>query len=568
MAKIIHVCARNGMLPSVAERLRSICKRLEPDNIIPPAPRIAVSGNVAYGVMNPPASMLHKGGSVALGQFFEDEYVSLEEPGTQPDGCFALFRDGEDQLEIVMDPAGSRTIWYYVDDTVFVSSTSQRAIVTLLGSFEFDERVIPWVLSTGTLGPALSWDRRIRPVPPDSSVVLDKRTWTVSKRSNPVEFVPRKRPRSEHRRSLQESLEAVFGSLGIDLSKWALALSGGLDSRAILYLFRDSGQDLGKLRTVTWGRLESARVCKGNDACIARQVADAVGVSNTYYWFSDRPAQEIVDRFVALGEGRTDHVYGYVDGFATWKALFEDEVQGIIRGDQGLGTRRIELPLNSEVRHRGRCPLYLDFRDLRHLLGDYGMVASQELPQHLLRGGSETLATWRDRLHHLFVIPVILSALSDLKLAYLEVVNPLLSRRVLQCARELPDRLRTEKALFREVVASMSPRFGLADDRAIVRPGTLLGEKGMLSLLSEEVGSQGAKSLFPAEFLQSLSKNMERELTTPRHPLLLKLENAVLGRAVGPRRLSFRVMLICRMKRLLCDDAGALGAWNPDDCHR
>lgn len=452
MAKIIHVCARNGIPSSVAERLRSICKRLEPDNVVPPAPRIAVSGNVAYGVMNPPASMLHKSGSVALGQFFGDEHVHWEEPGTRPDGCYALFRDGEDQLEIVTDPAGSRTIWYYVDDTVFVSSTSQRAIVTFLGSFEFDERVIPWMSSTGTLGPSLSWDPRLRPVPPDSSVVLDKRTWTVAKRSNPVEFVPRRRPRSEHRRSLEESLEAVFGSLGIDLSKWALALSGGLDSRAILYLLRDSGQDLDSLRTVTWGRLESAARVKGNDACVARQVADAVGVSNTYYCFPDRPAQEIVDRFVRLGEGRTDHVYGYVDGFATWKALFEDGVQGIIRGDQCLGTRRIELPLSSEVRHRGSCPLCSDFRDLRNLLGNSGIVASQELPQHLLRNSSETLAMWRDRLYHLFIVPVILSALSDLKLTYLEVVNPLLSRRILQCARELPDRLRSQKALFREVV--------------------------------------------------------------------------------------------------------------------
>lgn len=100
-----------------------------------------------------------------------------------------------------------------------------------------------------------------------------------------------------------------------------------------------------------------------------------------------------------------------------------------------------------------------------------------------------------------------------------------------------------------------------------MRPEALLGERGILSLLSEEIRSQGAKSLFPVEFLQSLSKNMERDSTTRRHPFLLKAKKAVLGRSVGPRRLSFRVMLISRMKRLLCDDAGAFGVWNPDDCH-
>jgi hypothetical protein len=102
------------------------------------------------------------------------------EPGTDfPEGTFALFRDGEGFCEIVTDPVGTRTIWYYHDEDLFIASTSQRAIILYIGGFEFDARVIPWMLSTGSLGPTLSWDRRIMRVPTDTSVILDKKNWSL-----------------------------------------------------------------------------------------------------------------------------------------------------------------------------------------------------------------------------------------------------------------------------------------------------------------------------------------------------------------------------------------------------
>ena len=52
---------------------------------------------------------------------------------------------------------------------------------------------------------------------------------------------------------LREALEETNAALDLDLTKWVLALSGGYDSRSILYMLRDAGKNIGALRTVTWG---------------------------------------------------------------------------------------------------------------------------------------------------------------------------------------------------------------------------------------------------------------------------------------------------------------------------
>ncbi len=564
VAKIIHVCARHRLPTSIRERLRTICTRLEPDNITPPAPRVVVAGNTAYGVMNPSLPLLEKGGSVVLGQLFEPDTVQWNAPATSLDGSYALFRDGAECLEIATDPAGSRTIWYYLDEELFLSSTSQRAIVTFLGSFEFNERVIPWMLSTGTLGPLFSWDRRVKALPPDSSVTLDKRKWTVSMRSNPIEFAPSKATDVNHRRLLRESLEAVFSSFDPDFAEWGLALSGGVDSRAILYSLRSAGRDVRRFRTLTWGLQDSYLHAPGNDARVAREVAESVGVSHKYYCFPAKPLREIVDRFVRLGEGRTDLVYGYIDGFETWRQLFQDGILGVLRGDQGVGTMKLRLPTASEVRHKAYCPTYADHRDLLKYSDEYELLAAQESPAHLLRRYGETRAAWRDRLFHGFKLPTVLSALSDLKLSYVEVVNPLLSRRLLETARRLPDRLRTNKYLMKEIVASMSPRLDFATDRAVTRPLAFLRTRATVQMLKAEISSTNARSVFPANFLNHLSRGLERESSGRTNSFLSKMKTAVLGRSVGSLRLSFRAMLVCRMKQMLLDDAAALGTWEND----
>ena len=554
MSKIIYVCFRNGLPVTAEQRVREACKRLEPDNIVPRPARVVRHGNSVYGVVNPSPSMLASNGSVAVGHLLGDKGQREDalSRGT-PDGSFALFRDSGDSLEVMSDPAGSRTVWYYRDEETFIASTSQRAIVGFAGGFQFNEQVVPWVLSTGSLGPSLSWDKRIEMLSPDSSVVLNKKDWSVSIKTTPIEFTPLDQPYEQHERILLEALEETFASLDLDLTTWVLALSGGYDSRSILYMLRDVGKSIDNLRTVTWG-LASRRSREGSDGAVSKALADALEVSNDYYPtdFTGEPIDRVLDRFVRLGEGRVDHMSGYMDGFAMWKAMFEDGVEGLIRGDEGLGWDKPKLPLDSAVRIGVGCAPCSDFRNFQ----GYGLAA-QELPPSLLKEKGETLAAWRDRLYHQFRLPTIISALSDLRLAYVEQASPLLSRKVLLAVRQLPDSLRTDKILFRSIVGAMSPRVHFASSGAIASPQQILREDRIVNLLKDEISSETIRTIVPSELVEKIVQRLETgPFRTSRFDTQLRrVKRLLLGAEVDHNVLAFRVFIISRMNTILSQDS-------------
>ena len=569
MSKIIYVCAKSNLPVKVEKRLQDICKNLAPDNITQHEPKIVINKNIAYGVMNPSSSILESCNSILIGQLFEKNVKWADPSQKFIDGSYALFRDGKEFFEIASDPAGSRTIWYYMNKDIFVSSTSQRAITMFIGSFEFDERVIPWMLSTGSLGPSLSLDKRIEQVPPDSSVILNKKEWSISKKSFPIEFNLLEQSENQHEQLLREALENTFDSLNIDFSSWVLPLSGGYDSRGILCLLRNTSKNIDRLKTITWG-LESSLHVKKNDAYVAKELANTVKVSHKYYHtdLSEESIYRIINRFLLLGEGRIDGLSGYMDGFGIWKTLFEEGVQGVIRGDEGFGWAKVSSPLTAK-RSVG-CPLCSDLFNLKNY-ENYGFV-TQELPQNLLQKKRETLSSWRDRLYHEFHLPTILSSLSDLKLPYVELINPLLSRKILRQVRQLPDHLRTEKTLFKKIVTSLSPKVDYATKGANASPKNILMQKKIVNLLEEELSSNNAKSIIPTGFLDHISKGIktgQQAKTTGSGLYSLKasvkrivprsIKNAIRDSlplpSVDYNILAFRVFLISRINTILNDDS-------------
>jgi hypothetical protein len=568
VAKNIYICSRKKLPDSIEKRLHEICKKLAPDNITPAEPRVLVNGDIAYGVMNPTSTLSESGTSLLMGQIFDKDEkwcVPLEE---FPDGSYALFRDGKEHCEIVSDPVASRTIWYYMDGNIFIASTSQRMIVMFLGSFEFDERVIPWMLSTGTLGPAFSWDKRIKLVPADSSVILNKNKWSVTTKSNPIEFNLVKRSDERHEKLLRELLQTVFKTLNLDYSKWVLPLSGGYDSRGILCLLLDASPNSHCLRTITWG-LKSSLDVKGNDAFIARELASKLNVPNKYYIndLSEEPIDRIINRFVLIGEGLIDNVSDYLDGFSMWKTIFENGIEGIIRGDEGFGCKPYSSPL--AVRINQSCSLCSDFSNLKDYM-KYGFP-SQELPQHLNQRKGETLSAWRDRLFHEHTLPTGFSPLSDLKLSYVEQINPLLSRAILKQVRQLPDHLRTGKTLFKKIVISLSPEIDYATHESSASLSEILKQEQIVNLVKNELSSNVAKTLFPAAFLDFVLKGIKSkgQIKTVKTnsfslrsfigmiiPRFLKetLRNKVVLPSLDNNILAFRVFLICKMNKILNDD--------------
>ena len=118
------------------------------------------------------------------------------------------------------------------------------------------------------------------------------------------------------------------------------------------------------------------------------------------------------------------------------------------------------------------------------------------LPAPLARRDGESLLTWRDRLYLQFRATCVLSALTETKSAFVEVANPLLSRRSLAVACALPDALRLDKALFREVVRDVVPDLPFARRHGGRKMGDVLRQPEVRRLLAASLASATARGAF------------------------------------------------------------------------
>lgn len=571
MSKVLYVCSRNKMRDtSIKEKLGRICVNLVPDNIEPDPKKhtVFVTDNIAYAICMDKGAFDTNELSLLAGTLFEEDSINWSEPrGSYPDGNYALFRVNQDEVEIVSDCAATRTVWYYHDDELFVASTSQLAIVMYLESFSFNDATIPWLLSTGSLGPNLSWDKRFRRLQPDSSLLLDRKDWHISVQSNQAFFREVKRQPEEHQKQLTDAIGQTIASISaIDFKHWVLPLSGGYDSRGILCFIKKIIGIPDGLKAVTWGLEESVHE-EGNDAKVAKDLARTIGVPHDFYHtdISSEPIEAIIERFLFCSEGRIDHIAGYMDGMDIWKRFHDENITGVIRGDEGFGW----VPVSSEmtVRTSVGCGLCSDFKNLTHIIDEFKLPA-QELPNDLQKRDEETLDSWRDRLYHSYRLPTILSALSDIKFSYVDQINPLLSRTVINYVRSVPDNLRTDKLLFRRIVESISPNVPFATKGANASPVEILKNKKVYDLLKFEINSRYSADLLGRDFIEFINRGMESEkansgkkkrsiksLISSMLPKSIKniMRDTVAKPTVHGNILAFRVFIIVKMHKKLTE---------------
>lgn len=502
MAKLLLVCHRDFHRNLDPRFFASLSRKIIPDNIDPGPPAILSAPGIDIGVINPNPSVRMEHTSACLGHLIDPDDDWSQPLGARPDGSFALFRSDDRVVELVSDAGASRTIWYAMTDELFLASTSQRAIIQVLGSYQPNRDAFAWMLSAGNLGPGLSWDRRIRCVEGNSAVVLDRLSWTVTENVNRIEFRARSAPDHVHKDELTNALKEVFGRSRIDHSTWHLLLSGGLDSRCILLMLEEKAG----VRSVTWG-LSSALEVEKSDAVIARALADHFGLEHTYY-HTDIAAEDIDKVFARLlvaGEGRTDTIAAYMDGCDIWKRFFDAGISGVIRGDIVFSPYRVYSEY--DVRRIDGAVFLQDYRNLARLGPWFGK--SQYWPAHLHRRDRESLSTWRDRLTYEYRCPAIWAALNEIKSSYVEVMNPLLSRRVLETIVTLPDHSRDGRSLYREIIRELSPAIGFAELNAIENTAAILGSPAVVGHLVEALDTAGARALLSDELIALVLNNIK-----------------------------------------------------------
>jgi hypothetical protein len=566
MSKFLLVCSRAGSDFPLGRVLRA-CEMLAPDNISARPSEIRTSPGLALAITSPVPPLPLRDTSACLGQFFGPCDRWWEPGSAVPDGSFALVRADEARVELATDAAGSRSIFFASDDHLFVASTSQRVIAAVLGRFRLSPRAVSWVVSAGNLGPGGSWDEATTRLGPDDRVVLDRATWKLSRIRRPVVFAPEAGPDHAHESRLRAALHEVSEHIDLAPGAWWLPLSGGYDSRFLLLSLAQRHA----LRCITWGA-EASFDDPRSDAGVARVLAARAGVPHECFALdrSTDPPAVLFDRFLANGEGCVENIGAYMDGFEVWRRLHDQGVFGIIRGDEGFGWQKVGL--ERTVRWIVGATMLEDLYPpaARVQLG----LAEQEWPRELARGRRESIATWRDRLYHAFRLPVVLASLTDLKAPYVEVVNPLLARRVLETARMLPDHLRTDKLLFRRIVEAASPPVQFARHSAIPMLRRLVDDGTFLQLVRREVLAGREEGSLPPAFADLLLRQMPvalspkaartraRELlkSAVRAVVPLPVRSAMLSlrtNALSPGTLAFRAAIVARMARTLTLDAAS-----------
>ena len=191
-----------------------------------------------------------------------------------------------------------------------------------------------------------------------------------------------------------------------------------------------------------------------------------------------------LDRVVSAGEGRSDEFAGYVDGCAMWRDLAREGVSGVIRGDESAGERKRDAHEDGSRRANGG--IMVDDYAESHPIRSLGLAA-QAWPERLHRQDGESQEEYCDRMSQQVYVPVVLGPLTSLKARYLEVVNPLLSRRVIGVARELPDDLRVWGRAVHRVAGAACPRIPYARNSSVPDTEAFLKRPDVLEVLVREL---------------------------------------------------------------------------------
>jgi hypothetical protein len=563
VAGLIIVGQRGGQEPRSRADIQRCAELIVPDNIVAPSPLVWEQDGVVTAAVNPGPQTLSHEGSVAVGHLYESPERWWEQGPVVPDGSYALCRVGDRSIELVTDLYASRTLWYVQTDDRFLASSSQRALVALLGDFQPNPEAVSWMLSAGYLPPEAGWDVRLHRLPPACRLTLDRRLWSLDQASHAIPVSPLEGTEREHIDHLRRAVLDACARLDLPWETWCLALSGGMNSRSILVGLARVGK---RPTCVTWGRA-AARRDPRNDAAIGPRLADRFGLPHSFLAtdFTGEPLDRVLGRFVAVSEGCLDHFGGYTDGLAMWKLLVEAGVNGVVRGDEPTQGYQWKYPSETLSRLHAQAHLVDDYPPAHaiHRLG----LAPQTWPESLRRRPEESLSAYSGRLFAEFWSPAMASPLNDVKGIYLEVANPLLSREVVAASHGLPESLHRGRRAMTAVLSSMNVELPFAQRSAPIGRPSWFAHPGFCEEVRRGLSLPAAERLFSEEALTALATSLrERPAASLWAGMRPRVKEVVPGWAVArlkPRphltatggTLAFRAYIAVRTMELLTADA-------------
>lgn len=570
MSNIFVVISRepfSGGREKTVGDLETICRRMMPENISDSSCVYNVNEKDCLTVSLADSKIEINNSSVITGLIGVPENRWWEKLSVPEDASF-LCSVNEDRCILSANSTASRAIWYYYDETRLVISSSQKAIVCWLGSFEFNSQAMSWMLATGNLGPGNSWDSRIQHLKAGETVNLNRHTWEINKnkRANSVNSFSIQ----DHKiliEKLNDTFHSVFKNAVFDLSKSRFTLSGGYDSRAVLYYLINYGVNI---KSITWG-LSSSLSDPFSDASIASRIAGRLNVENEYFVtdFIDNKFEPLFERFLRFGEGRLDHINSFMDGFRMWENLHASGIRNIIRADEAFGW----LPSKTEQDVRISLDMHLMEDNSNMLPLQKFNIEPQSYPEWFSKNHDESIDVWRDRLYRQFRIPYVLTSLHDLVHPYVEVFNPFLHERIVDFSIGLPDHLRTNKKLYAQFVNKLVSDVPFASKPSIPEPSAILQSAKIVSFILDEMNSQDTRNLLNGNMITWIQKNMsvdDQYINKVKDNWTVWFKNQVpwqvkkmirkgfIKYTADFNQLAFRTLIIKRMNKMMMEEASIL----------
>lgn len=546
---------------NIDERAQRLTDLLKPEVVAADDCRIKRNDHALLIVTAVHTGLILEGWNICVGNWQQLPAGWTENKMIPPSASFCLFAD-PDRYVLVPNSVAGRSVWYYFDNSCFIVSSSQKAITAWLGSFELNDQAVSWMLSTGNLGPGNAWDRRVKSVHPSERVLCDLNSWNVKVEDVPQDIVDHSRNSTSS--GLEELLHSVFSGAAIsnNLNQHLLTLSGGYDSRTVLINFLSQGT---RLKTATWG-LKKAVDEPYSDAHVARQLADHLKLEHQVFYtdFKGDSFESLLNRFLNFGEGRLDHINSFMDGFDMWEQLYQQNVRTVIRADEVFGW----LPCKTEQDVRISLDLHKMQDNVNMLPLSEFDLPHQEYPDHYTRGENESLDTWRDRLYRSFRLPYVLTALHDLVHPYMEVVNPLLHRDIIQYCTGLSDQQRTSKKFYVQYASQLENEVPFARKASIPEPAAILRSSNIVPLLKEELTSVYTQGILGTKFSKWVNRHLVVNdqlvnATNRNFAVLLKiytpwqlkklLRRDLIGYRGDFNQLAFRAIIVSRMVRLMSE---------------
>jgi hypothetical protein len=437
-------------------------------------------------------------------------------PGSSaPDGSFVLLRTHGEITEALTDYAGSRSVWHArLSPDCVVVSTCLEIITALLGDFEMDEKALGWYLSAGNCGPHRSWDRRVKPLPPNTCLRIQRSGNSVSTDESLIDH-DSSWPVEVDENALEEVIREELGQMDLGGAPWLLALSGGYDSRAILSAVEGKGD----IRCISWVD-EAKKDVQFGDVAIARQLARSANREHMVKTLV-RPetvadVENSARRFMRYCDGRTDNLLMYVDGMRMWDQVSQSDEGGILRGDELFGTDFAAS--QAQILSNMRALSFQDYAE-SPLQRDLAARFPHTLPAGLQQRGGESTSRWRLRLRSSFETPTVYSALASIRARFLETSSPLLSGRIVRFAKAMSDEDLDDKHLYKLAIRRKFPDVGFATDRSILTWPEFLALPQVKERLQEHLCGPLARELLGPLGVSSVNKALRQPVAENRRML-------------------------------------------------